>query len=284
MSSAGRHRPDSAAEERDRAERDRAEHHWGGDRAWAERLWDKARHRLINVLPRPMAEQVPPIYEESDAIRLRRRQIVSGFGVAGAGLLGLSLAAQPGSRRFYALTGALAATWTAGAIASGPLHLGWIRTLGDSTHRPVLAPIGTGVLAFGAFYGAALVAREIPVLEGAIGNVLRYADQGSTPLVVLTTCTNGVAEELFFRGALYSVFRDEHPVLTSTLAYTAVTAASRNPALVLAGGVMGALFGLQRQASGGVQAPALTHLTWSVLMLRFLPPLFRRAIRQELRA
>lgn len=247
-----------------------------------ERLWAEARRRLVDVLPKPMADQVPPIYEESDATRMRRRQIVSAFGLAGAGLLGVSLAARPGSRRFYVLTGALATTWTAGAIASGPLHLGWIRTLGDSTRRPVLTPIGTGVLAFGAFYGAALVAREIPFLEQAIGNVLRYADQGSTPLVVLTTCTNGVAEELFFRGALFSVVRDDHPVLTSTLAYTAATAATRNPALVLAGGVMGALFGLQRRASGGIQAPALTHLTWSVLMLRFLPPLFRKAIRDEL--
>jgi hypothetical protein len=37
---------------------------------------------------------------------------------------------------------------------------------------------------------------------------------------------------------------------------------------------MGTLFGLQRRATGGVQAPMLTHLTWSVLMLCFLPPLF----------
>jgi hypothetical protein len=35
------------------------------------------------------------------------------------------------------------------------------------------------------------------------------------------------------------------------------------------------LFGLQRRATGGIQAPLITHLTWSVLMLRFLPPLFR---------
>jgi hypothetical protein len=26
--------------------------------------------------------------------------------------------------------------------------------------------------------------------------------------------------------------------------------------------------------TGGILAPMLTHLTWSVLMLRFLPPLF----------
>ena len=37
---------------------------------------------------------------------------------------------------------------------------------------------------------------------------------------------------------------------------------------------MGALFALQRRASGGIQAPILTHLTWSTLILRYLPPLF----------
>jgi hypothetical protein len=37
---------------------------------------------------------------------------------------------------------------------------------------------------------------------------------------------------------------------------------------------MGALFGLQRRSTGGLQAPVLTHLTWSALMLRYLPPLF----------
>jgi hypothetical protein len=31
---------------------------------------------------------------------------------------------------------------------------------------------------------------------------------------------------------------------------------------------------VQREATGGIQAPVLTHLTWSALMLRFLPPLF----------
>jgi membrane protease YdiL (CAAX protease family) len=43
---------------------------------------------------------------------------------------------------------------------------------------------------------------------------------------------------------------------------------------VLAGTATSVLFGLQRRTSGGVLAPALTHLTWSLLMLRYLPPLF----------
>ena len=87
--------------------------------------------------------------------------------------------------------------------------------------------------------------------------------------------------QLFFRGALFATVRDEHPVVTSTALYTAATLATRNPALIAAAAVMGTLFGVQRRASGGVQAPALTHLTWSVLMLRYLPPLFEQAIAEE---
>ncbi|MDX6296683.1 MAG: protease family protein, partial [Nocardioidaceae bacterium] len=42
-------------------------------------------------------------------------------------------------------------------------------------------------------------------------------------------------------------------------------------------GVLGALFSVHRRASGGLQAPAITLLTWSSLMVSFLPKLFRRA-------
>jgi len=174
------------------------------------------------------------------------------------------------------LTLAVAATWAAGSVASGPLHLGRVQGADASLRRPVLAPVVTGVGAFGLFYAAAVLCRRVPLLDRALARVLRFADQGSTPLVVLTTCANGVAEELFFRGALYAAVGDRHPVATSTAAYAVATASTGNPALVLASVVMGTLFGLQRRASGGVEASALTHLTWSVLMLRFLPPLFRR--------
>ncbi|MDQ1661110.1 MAG: protease family protein, partial [Blastococcus sp.] len=125
-----------------------------------------------------------------------------------------------------------------------------------------------------AFYGAALVARRVPVLDRAITQVLRYAHQGSTPLVAATTLANGVAEEVFFRGALYAAIGVDHPVLTSTAVYGLATTATRNPALVLASLAMGALFGTQRRITGGIQAPLITHVTWSALMLRYLPPLF----------
>jgi hypothetical protein len=69
------------------------------------------------------------------------------------------------------------------------------------------------------------------------------------------------------------------PLRTTTLAYAASTAATGNPALILAGLITSVIFGWQRAATGGVLAPALTHVTWSVLMLRYLPPLFRDADR-----
>jgi membrane protease YdiL (CAAX protease family) len=195
--------------------------------------------------------------------------------VAGAGLLGASLSTRPDSPEFYSLTLTVAGTWVAGGLRSGPLHLGWARTGEHTSRRPVITPIVIGAGAFGVFYGCALAAREIPMLNRAITSVLQYADQGSESLVLLTTLANGAAEEVFFRGAVFAAVGVRHPVPLSTAAYMLATTATRNPALVLASGVMGMLFALQRRISGGIQAPMLTHLTWSALMLRYLPPLFR---------
>ncbi|MEJ7706108.1 MAG: CPBP family intramembrane glutamic endopeptidase [Nocardioidaceae bacterium] len=113
------------------------------------------------------------------------------------------------------------------------------------------------------------------MLHDALRDILRFAEQGSQPLVLLTTLSNGVAEEIFFRGAVYAAVGEKYPVAVSTAVYTLATVATRNPALVVAAALMGTLFGLQRRASGGIQAPVLTHVTWATLMLRYLPPLFR---------
>lgn len=231
--------------------------------------------RLVDALPPWLVQEVPRDHRESDAAFARRRRVTAGVAVGGATLLGVSLSQKPDSKAFYGLTLGVAGTWVAGGLASGPLHLGWLQTPHGSMRRPVITPVATGVGAFGLFYAAALVAKRIPPLGRAVARVLRYAYQGSTPLVMTTTFANGVAEEVFFRGALYAAAGVEQPVLKSTAVYALATAATRNPALVLASIPMGLLFAVQRRVTGGIQAPALTHLTWSVLMLRYLPPLFR---------
>ncbi len=238
--------------------------------------WQYLRRRLSDTLPMPITHVVPVDHEESEQVVRRRRRVVAGVSVAGAGLLGVSLSTRPGSRQFYGATLSVAAVWTLGGLLSGPLHLGWIQARDHHLRRPVVTPVLTGVGAFGFFYGCALVARQVPVLDKAIGRVLLFAEEGQGPLVLLTTLANGLGEEVFFRGALYAAL-EHHPVSASTAVYALATTTTRNPALVLAASVMGSLFALQRRASGGLQAPVLTHLTWSTLMVRYLPPLFRRA-------
>jgi hypothetical protein len=225
--------------------------------------------------PMPITHVVPVHHVESAAVAARRRSVVVGTSVVGATVLGLSLAAPPDSARFYVLTMAAAGTWTVGGLASGPLHLGWIEGRDQRLRRPWVTPVATGAGAFGFFYGCALVARRIPVLDTAIRRVLAFAEQGNMPLVLLTTYANGLGEEIFFRGALYATMPHRRAVAASTGVYALATVTTRNPSLVLAATVMGALFALQRRASGGLQAPLITHLTWSTLMVRYLPPLFR---------
>lgn len=228
------------------------------------------RDRLARRLRDSWLETVAEQPAEPATVVRRRRRVVTGVALAGAGLLGASLSTKPDSPQFYGLTLGVAATWIAGGTASGPLHLGRDR----AAHRPVVTPVLLGVGAFGVFYGCALVSKHVPVLDRAISKVLRYAHQGSNPVVLLTTLANGAAEEVFFRGALYTAAGSDQPVVVSTAVYALATCATRNPALVLASVVMGALFGVQRRATGGIQAPMLTHLTWSTLMLWLLPPLF----------
>jgi membrane protease YdiL (CAAX protease family) len=200
--------------------------------------------------------------------------VVTAVTAAGAAQLVASLASEPDSPRFYGLTTGVAATWIVGGATVSPVHLGWERGHDGSRHRPVLRPVAVGVGTFAVFYRCALVARRMPVLRRAIAAVLRYAHHGNTTIVLATALINGVAEEVFFRGALYDTVTDRHPVVVSTAVYALVTGVTRNPALVLAAVVMGAVFGWQRQATGGIQAPVLTHLTWSTLMVWLLPPLF----------
>ena len=89
----------------------------------------------------------------------------------------------------------------------------------------------------------------------------------------MITFFNGIAEELFFRGAMYAAI-PTHPVAWTTLAYVVATLATGNVMLAFAAILLGTVCGLERRASGGVLAPILTHITWSLSMLLLLPLLF----------
>jgi uncharacterized protein len=228
-------------------------------------LW--VRRALWDVVPRD---------HRQDPRDLRRRQLVTvGFVVLGAVLLGMSLRIDPGSRWFYPATLGLAAVWAVGAFASGPLHLGRI-AVRDRHARPILTPIVIGLGLAAVFVAGAFLVRTVDVLDGLEGQVVTiidYADQGSLPLLAVITAVNGVAEELFFRGAAYAAIT-RHPVLWTTVAYAVATLATGNVMLSFAAVLLGLVVGLERRASGGILAPILTHCTWSLTMLVALPLVF----------
>jgi membrane protease YdiL (CAAX protease family) len=229
--------------------------------------------RLERALGPSLIDKVPRDHEQTDHAFRRRRVVTGVVLVAGAALLGVSLSVRPGAAAFYPLTLAVAATWVVGGVLSGPLHLGYIQR-GDSLRRPVVSALVIGVLAAGVFVVGALIVREIGPLRDYVDSVLAHARRGSIVLITVVTLLNGVAEEVFFRGGLFAAIGRKHPVVISTVIYAAATLATRNPMLVFAALTLGLVLALQRRASGGVLAPAVTHVTWSTIMLFALPPLF----------
>jgi len=226
-----------------------------------------------NLLRSSLIEQVPRDHTEPDA-RFHRRRVVTAITlVLGAALLGVSLAIEPGDPLFYLFTLLVAVVWIVGGLASGPLHLGWTSYRG-AVRRPLLNGIVLGLAAGAIFVVGALIVREIPPLRDFVAHVLEHESEGAPLLIGAVTVLNGLAEEVFFRGALFAAIGRRHPVLLSTLIYAVATIATRNPMLVFAAFLLGAVLGLERRASGGILAPIATHVTWSVVMLVTLPPLF----------
>ena len=227
-------------------------------RSWIQRsLWD--------VVPRDQRD-TPEAF--------RRRQVVAAVVVlVGAGVLGWSLRLEPGGNLFYVAAVVLAGVWAAGAFLSGRLHLGRIAGEGEVFIRPILAPIMLGLLMVGSSSSArSSCARSTrsPTTSAACWSTPTRARWS---LLAAITFVNGIAEELFFRGAMYAAI-PRHPVLWTTIAYVVATLATGNVMLAFAAVLLGTVCGLERRASGGILAPILTHITWSLSMLFLLPLLF----------
>jgi membrane protease YdiL (CAAX protease family) len=228
------------------------------------RLGLQLRHTLWDMTPRD---------HRQSARDFRRRQLVSaGVVVVGALVLAFALRrTDPGSVEFYGATLLLAAVWAGGAFASGPLHLGRVGMDETVAARPIVQPILIGLGLSIVFVVGAFIVRLIPPLADQVRAVLDFAGEGSSAvLLLIVTVLNGIAEELFFRGALYASIPKRQVPITA-VAYAIATAATGNVMLAFAALVLGVVVGLERRASGGILAPVLTHLVWSVTMLYALP-------------
>jgi len=230
------------------------------------------RTSVVAELRRAMTNVAVP-HHEPPAVILRRRIVVGITLVIGAVVLGFSLRRTPGEASFYWLTLLLAAVWIVGSLVSGPLHLGGINWRGRN-QRPVITGTTIGLLLGGIFVLGGVVAKELPRVAELITHVLKFAHGGAFPLIVLITVVNAIAEEMFFRGALYTALGRHFPVTISTILYIGATMASGNPMLGFAAIILGTVCALERRASGGVLAPILTHFVWGLIMVLALPPLF----------
>ena len=221
-----------------------------------------------------LVRKVTRDHVETEAAFRRRRLVVALTLLVGAVLLGVSLHLQPGDDRFYLLTVLLAATWVIGTALAGPVHLGWAHTRAATRARPVVQPVMLGLLTVGVFAAGALIVAQVPPLRDQVDAVLDHARFASLPVVAIITLVNGLAEELFFRGALFAALR-RHQVLWSTVLYSLATVSTANVMLVFAAAVLGVLVGLQRRVTGGVLGPMIIHVIWSMSMLLLLPHLLR---------
>lgn len=230
------------------------------------RGWPKEWLRIARTKARP--------YNETPGVVTRRKFIVSVVLLIGAALLGYSLSRPPGDNSFVWLTLALAGVWAFGAFASGPLHMGHVNFRGRN-QRPVITGVAVGLALGAIFVVGGLVARQIPGVNDYIRQVLEYSNAAPLYLMVFITVINGLAEEMFFRGALYSALAKYRPVLVSTVLYVIATAATTgNPMLGFAAIILGTVCALLRRSTGGVLAPMLTHFVWGVVMVLALPPMF----------
>jgi len=231
-------------------------------------LWTPARPGSLVWLPSLLVPRRSPVPAFAQQVSGRRAVLTLTTFIVGTVLLSLTLHVEKGSRAFVVFGLATAAAWGIGALVSAHVTLLPNRV---GAGRVLVQAGAIGVTLFVMFATAYQVAKHTPVLSGALDSVLGKADAAPRVIVLVVTLTNGLAEELYFRGALPAGLPVRRPALLAGLLYVAATAATGNLALVIAAVVMGTVLGLVRLGSGGVLAPIVTHLTWSTLMLLALP-------------
>lgn len=232
-----------------------------------------AARRLWTQLSAGLLDRVPREQRDTDAAFRRRRVVAWTTLAVGAVCLALTLRMDRASPYFTLATLGVACIWFIGSFASGKLHAGRISVSGQM-RRPIWPPLILGAVLATVFVVGAFITRQIPPLAEQANNVLGFAEENSLLLLAVATFINGIAEEFFFRGALYAAVKEPRQVLVTTIAYVVATLLTGNVMLAFAAAVIGVVTGLQRRSTGGLVAPIITHLTWSMTMLFVLPLIF----------
>jgi len=201
----------------------------------------------------------------------RRRWVVAGTLVVGAASVAVTLRLEPGDGRFLLGAGWMAAVWAVGGVLAGPVHV----SEPAGARRALVTGVLAGTTAVALCTAGGLVVARIDVLREPAEQLLDHAGD-DTLLVVVLTLVNGVAEEIFFRGALHDALLGLLPahlsVPVATGIYALTVVGSGVVLLVLAAVLLGAAAAVLRQRTGGVLAPIVLHVIWSAGMLALLPP------------
>lgn len=206
----------------------------------------------------------------TDRQRTWPRIAVIGTALIGIVATGWVLRLPAGDARFFPATGILGLIWFGGALLG--FRLGAERIPGPMPKVRALAlGIGCGLGLLLVFVLGALVVSRVPMLRDPVLALIAHAGQGYLPLAITATAVNAVAEECFFRGALFQSFGGRAAVLGSTAVYTIPAAASGIALLALAAVLLGLLTAVLRRFTGGITAPASAHVVWSLGMLLLLP-------------
>ena len=228
--------------------------------------WTRSVAGIVNVA-------VP--HNEPPASVRRRRIVVAIVLLLGAAALGLALRRHPGESSFYWLVaGAGGGVGARGvrlrAVASRRRPLAWSQPApGGQRHRD--RPAARRRLRARRVDRPRDPGRRRADHPPAALHATR--DRGGSPWP--SRCSAAIAEELFYRGALYTALGRHHPLLISTVDVRGRDAGQcRNPMLAFAAIILGTVCALERRATGGVLAPILTHFVWTLVVLLALPPLF----------
>lgn len=213
--------------------------------------------------------RVSPYGDTAAATRKRTVWVVAATGVVAAVCLAWSLRIPAGDPWFYPATFILAGVYIAGSSAA-------IRMTGERlpwkvTPRGMRDAVLGGIVLAVIFVAGGFMVRFIPFLGEPVHELLNHARVGSLFMVALTTAVNGVAEETYYRGALWRVLPRGRRILVTTTAYTAVTSLVGIPLLAFAAAALGAFVGYLRERTRSLVPPIVAHLVWSLTMLFVLP-------------
>ena len=195
--------------------------------------------------------------------------VVVATGVVAAACLAWSLRIPAGDQWFYPATFILAAVYIIGsstAVRMTGERLPWAVTPRGLCYA-VLGGLGLAVL----FVAGGFMVRFLPTLAGSVHELLDHARVGSLVVTALTTTVNGVAEETYYRGALWRVLPRGRRILVTNEAYTLVTSLAGILLLALAAAALGALVGWLRERTRSLLPCVVAHLIWSLTMLFVLP-------------